>query len=540
MNHPMNHLMHKKMNRTSYRRGFWLACRTAALCLLIFTVLFPALLAGQQLKLNVVEKTLKNGMRVLLVERHDSPTVAFYLRVRVGGVDDPQGKTGIAHLLEHMMFKGTKTYGTTNYEAEVPIMEMVDQIYAELDRESRKRHSPFEEVDEEKIGQLEQQMAALQEEQKQHVVNDEMWQTYQRLGGVGLNASTGNDSTQYFVQLPSNQLEVWAYIEADRLANPVFREFYAERDVVHEERRMRTDTQPPALLWETFQATAYQAHPYRNPVIGWASDIENLTREEVLQYFKTFYAPNNCIVAIVGDMDPDRTIAILEKYFEPIPPQTQPKRMITDEPQQLGERRATLVLEAQPELHIGYHVPQVGHPDSYALDVLGQLLGGVSEGSRTGRLYKSLVLDKKVALSVDAGAYTSLYPSLFVVSVTPAQGKTAEEVEKAVYEEIQKLEKEPPTNVELTRIRNAVDATLLRSLRTNFGIARVIASVEHLAGDWRFLFEERDRIKAVTAEQVQQAAKKYLHERNRTVAQLRPPAPEPTPSSAARADGGAQ
>src|SRR3990167_4384718 len=279
MNHPMNHLMHKKMNRTSYRRGFWLACRTAALCLLIFTVLFPALLAGQQLKLNVVEKTLKNGMRVLLVERHDSPTVAFYLRVRVGGVDDPQGKTGIAHILEHMMFKGTKTYGTTNYEAEVPLTEKIDRIYAELEQERQKLDSPMEYPDEAKIRQLQEQMAVLQQEEKKYVVNDELWQTYQRLGGVGLNASTGDDSTQYFVQLPSNQLEVWAYIEADRLANPVFREFYSERDVVHEERRMRTDTQPTGLLWENFQAAAFLAHPYRNPVIGCPSAIDNPTLE---------------------------------------------------------------------------------------------------------------------------------------------------------------------------------------------------------------------------------------------------------------------
>ena len=365
-------------------------------------------------------------------------------------------------------------------------------------------------------------MAALLEEQKPYIINDEMWQTYQRLGGVGLNASTGADSTQYFVQLPSNQLEVWAFLESDRMANPVFREFYPERDVVHEERRMRTDNSPPGLLWETFQASAFLAHPYRNPVIGWPSDIENLTREEVLQYFKTFYAPNNCIVAIVGDIDPQPTMAILEKYFGPIPAQPLPRRYISQEPPQRGERRVTLVMDAQPQMHMGYHIPQVGHPDSYALDVLGQLLGGVSRGSRTGRLYKSLVLEKKVALEVDAGADISLYPNLFIISITPAQDKTTLEVEKAVREEIEKLETESPTQEEMTRIRNSVDASLLRALRRNFGVARVIASAEHLAGTWQFIFTERDRLKAVTAEDVQRVAREYLTGQNQTVAELRP------------------
>ena len=477
--------------------------------------------AAPDVELNVIERTLKNGMRILMVERHDSPTVALYLRFKVGGVDDPQGKTGIAHLLEHMMFKGTQTYGTTNFKTEVPLMEKIDRTYAELDRELRKHDSTHEKPDEAKIKKLKEEMAAALQEQKKHVVSDEQWQTYQRLGGVGLNASTGNDSTQYFVQLPSNQLEVWAYLESDRLANPVFREFYSERDVVHEERRMRTDTQPTGLLWENFQAAAFLAHSYRNPIIGWASDIDHLRREEVLQYFKTFYSPNNMIVSIVGDIDPNRTLAILEKYFGLLPSQVLPPRNITDEPPQHGERRVLVEADAQPRFHIGYHVPQIGHEDSYALDVLGQVLSGASERSRTGRLYKSLVLEKKLALDVDAGGMSSLYPTLFVISATPAQGKTVQEVEKAIYDEVQKIQTEPPTDEELTRVRNGVDASLLRAMRSNFGLARVIASTEHLAGTWRYLFTEREKIKAVTADEVQRMAKKYLTEENRTVAELR-------------------
>ena len=490
-------------------------------CYWVWLWALPGLLPAQNVELNVIERTLKNGMRILMVERHDSPTVALYLRFKVGGVDDPAGKTGIAHVLEHMMFKGTQTYGTSNYKAEGPLMEKIDRLYAELDRELRKHDSTSEKPDEAKIKRLKDELAAVQQEQKKHIVTDELWQTYQRLGGVGLNATTGADSTQYFVQLPSNQLEVWMYLESDRLANPIFREFYSERDVVHEERRMRTDTSPEGLLWESFQATAFQAHPYRNPIIGWPSDIDHLRREEVLQYFKTYYAPNNLIAAIVGDIDPNRTLALMEKYFGPLPAQTIPPRNITAEPPQRGERRIVVEADAQPRLYIGYPVPPIGHDDGYALDVLSQVLSGVSARSRTGRLYKSLVLDKKIALNVDAGSSSSLYPNLFVFSATPAQGKTIQDLEKAIYEEIDKIQTARPTDEELTRVRNGVDASLIRAMRSNNGLARTLSSAEHLAGTWRFILTEREKTKAVTADDIQRVTKKYLTEQSRTVGELR-------------------
>ena len=510
-------------------------CLWVCVCILAL----PAFLKAQKVELNVVERSLKNGMQVLMVERHDAPIVAVILRFRVGSVDDPRGQTGIAHMLEHMMFKGTKTYGTTNYQAEVPLMAKVDRIYADLERERQKRLSAFEKPDEAKIKSLEDEMAAALTQERKYIVKDELWQTYQRLGGVALNASTGEDSTQYFLQLPSNQLEVWAYLESDRIANPVFREFYAERDVVHEERRLRTDNEPPSLLWENFEAAAFQAHPYHNPTIGWPSDIDSLDREQVLRYFKTFYAPNNCIAAIVGDIDPDKTMAIMEKYFGPLPAQPLPRREISEEPPQQGERRVSMVLDAQPELYIGYHIPQLGNEDTYALDVMGELLSGVGGGSRTGRLYKSLVLEKKVALRVSADAETGLYPSLFTISATPAQGKSGQDVEKAIYEEISKLQTEPPTEEELTRVRNAVDASTLRALRSNFRLAFMISTAQHLAGTWRFVLTERDKLKAVTAEDVQRVAKKYFGEENRTVAELRSkPRSETASASAERAREG--
>lgn len=495
-------------------------------------------LKAQNVELNVIERSLKNGMTVLMVERHDAPTVALYLQFKVGGVDDPEGRTGIAHMLEHMMFKGTMMYGTTNYKAEVPIMQKIDQTYRELASERKKMESPFYKADQAKIEKLQERMRALQEEQKPYIVTDELSQTYQRLGGVGMNASTGDDATQYFVQMPSNQLEVWAMLEADRIAHPVFREFYSERDVVHEERRMRTDTEPAGLLWESFSATAFAAHPYRRPVIGWPSDIDSLTREEVLQYFKIFYAPNNATVAIVGDIDPQKTTALLEKYFGVIPPQPQPDRHISQEPEQQGERRVVLSFDAQPQLYIGYHIPQTGEEDTYPLDAMAQLLSGVTRNSRSGRLYRSLVLDKQVALDADAGASTSLYPNLFIITATPAQGKSAQEVEQAIYEEIEKLQKELATPEEMERVRNAADASFIRALRTNMGVARIISYEQYVAGDWKYLFTEREKLKSVTAEQVQQVAKRYFSEQNRTVAELRTKTAGPAEGSPAGASAG--
>ena len=509
-----------RMILSSVRAGISVAALRAAVLGVVLAALAANAIA-QDVKLNVVERTLKNGMKVLMVERHDSPTVSLHLRFRVGSVDDPRGQTGIAHMLEHMMFKGTKNYGTTNYQAEVPLMNKIDQLAAEEERENAKRFSAFDKPDEAKLKKIHEDLKSTLDEERKYIVKDELWQTYQRVGAVGMNASTGEDSTQYFLALPSNQLELWAYLESDRLANPVFREFYAERDVVHEERRMRTDDEPQGALWENFLATAFQAHPYRHPTIGWASDIDGLMREEVLAYFKTFYAPNNCIAVLVGDIDPDKTMAIMEKYFGVLPAQKLPAREVTEEPAQTGERRVSIVMDAQPQVYVGYHIPVTGAEDTYALEVMGALLSGDTAGSRSGRLYKSLILDKKVALRAFGDAMTYLYPSLFLVGGTPAQGKTNEDVEKAIYEEIAKLQKEPPTDDELTRVRNGVDASLIRSLRSNFFLAETLATAEHLTGSWRFLLTERDKLKTVTGKDVQRVAQKYFKEENRTVAEMK-------------------
>jgi predicted Zn-dependent peptidase len=485
-----------------------------------------------EVRLEVTKHVLENGMRLLIVERHDAPVVATHMRFNVGGVDDPKGQTGIAHLLEHMMFKGTTTFGTTDYAAEASLMARLDELWAQIDAEKAKASSPFEKPDAAKIAALQEEIAAVTAKQKPYVVKNELWQTYQRLGGTGLNASTGDDSTQYYVQLPSNQLEVWAKLESDRISNPVFREFYSERDVVHEERRLRTDTQPRSMFQEAFSSTAYLAHPYRQPVVGWSSDIDATVRAEVLDYFRTFYAPNNCIAVLVGDLDPQKTIALVEKYFGPIPARPQPRRRITEEPPQVGERRISMTLDSAPALTIAWHAQAQGNPDSPALTVAAQILSGSGGGfgggrggrgrggSSTGRFQRKLVQEQQIALNAFASARAGRYPGLFTVTATPAAGKSLDELEKAVLAEVDRLAAEPPTDEELARVRNAVEAAGVRQLTTNAGIASAIADAEALAGDWHWIDRERELLRAVNAGDVQRVVKTYLTKDNRTVGQL--------------------
>jgi predicted Zn-dependent peptidase len=463
-------------------------------------------------RLNVVEHTLKNGMTFLIVPRRVSPTVAAYIRFKVGGVDDPAGQTGIAHLLEHMMFKGTSTFGTTDYSAERPLIERLDQLNLELQRlEYQRQSSPFARPDESRIAQLKKEIAATLARQRQYIVKSEMDEAYDRLGGTGLNASTSSDYTTYTIQLPANALEAWAYVEADRIRDPVFREFYSERDVVHEERRLRTETSPGGLMGETLDALTYTAHPYRNPVVGWPTDIDNTKREAVLTYFRTYYAPNNAIAAVVGDVDPREIIRLAEKYFGAIPAKPKPFRTLTVEPDQRGERRASVVYDASPQFGMAFHIPAYGHPDAPALQMLGALLAD----GRTSRFYTAITQKGLGQASADGGS--GQYPNVLGISGVPRRPTTAEELERAILAEIERVKNEPPSERELQRLKNQLDADLVRSLESNSGIASQLLDYEALTGDWRYLYRELALLKAVTPADITRVARKYLTPENRTV-----------------------
>jgi predicted Zn-dependent peptidase len=480
-----------------------------------FYFLFPTsyLAFSETLDKRVIEHTLKNGMKLLLLERHQSPTVATTIMFKVGSVDEKTGLTGIAHLLEHMLFKGTKTLGTKDFKKEKPLLDKIDTVANQLDAEERKG----DEADKNKIEMLKADLKKLQDEHKNLVIKDEFASLYSKQGGVGYNAGTSRDMTSYIISLPSNKLELWASIESDRMKNPVLREFYSERDVVMEERRMSYDNDPQGSLFENFLATAYNAHPYGMPTIGWMTDIKYLPKKEVEKFLKTYYAPNNCAVVIVGDIETKKVIEMMERYFDDIPPQEIPERVWTEEPEQIGERRIEVEFDANPSITIGYHKPTLPHHDDYVFDVIDFILGS----GRTSRLYKKMVEEKRIAVSVSTFSLPgSRYPNLFTFNGVPRAPHTVKELEEAFYEEVERLKNEPLSQKELEKVINHLEAHFIRQLGSNRGMTDTLAYYQTVAGDWKYIMTHIDRIRKITPEDVMNTAKKYLKKSNRTVAVL--------------------
>ena len=477
----------------------------------------------------VIEHKLANGMTVLMVERHQAPIVSINMTFGVGGVNEQVGLTGLAHLYEHMAFKGTRTVGTRDYEREQAVLDELTVVGNELDHRERDEAARAQmegkpHVASPEVQQLQRRFKELQEKAGEYVVGNEMALLYQRHGGVGLNASTGKDIPRYVISLPANRLPLWAALESDRMAHPVLREFYKERGVVMEERRLRTDDSPNGLLYETFTSTAFQAHQYGVPTIGWGSDIMALTPAATEAFFKTYYGPNNATVAIVGDIQPKEVIALIEQTFGKIPAAPPIPALVTEEPPQRGERRVEIEFDAEPALAIGYHKPTIGHPDDFVFDVIDEVL---TEGV-TSRLYSTLVRDKRLAASVlsDTNYPGVRAPNLFVIAATPLAPHTTAEVESAIYEELERLKTEPISAKEFERVLNGLDADLVRSLRSNSGLASQLAFYQTVAGSWRYVLNARARIAAVTPADVQRVAAQYLTKPNRTVGVLVKKAPD--------------
>jgi predicted Zn-dependent peptidase len=495
--------------------------RQVALCIAVVLLLGTSRAAApaslpKDIRLPITQHTLKNGMQFLIVERRESPTFSAYLRFKVGSAMEVSGQTGLAHLLEHMMFKGTRLFGTADPERELPILDRLDLRYAALQTEKAKARLPGGTVDTGVVAALEKEIGALEAEAKAFVIRNELWEIYRRNGGSQLNASTSREGTQYFVSLPKNRLELWALLESDRMRNPIFREFYTERDVVFEERRERVETSPRGQLMEAALAAAFVALPYRHPVLGWPGELENLTRPEAREFFRTYYAPNNAVAVLVGDLDPAEVIRTVERYFGDIPAQTIPPPPVVDEPVQLGERRIRVEFPAEPQLLMLYRIPPLAHADMYALDVLGDLLGD----GRTSRLHARLVDKERLATSVTAGAWFLRHAGLFLVQATPRSPHTLEEIERAIDEELARAKAEPPTERELLKVRNQIEVSAIRGLASNAGLASQLGNAWALTGDWGFVFEERERNQVVTAEDVLAVAKRYLLPQQRTVTWL--------------------
>ncbi len=452
--------------------------------------------------------SLDNGLTFLVLERHEVPVVSFHTYADVGSVDEVKGITGMAHLFEHMAFKGTRTIGTKDYKAEAAAMAKMDKLFDAIKKEKRKG----DKANPTTLKNLQEQFDQAGEEAQKYIVHDEYEEALTQQGAEGFNAYTSEDATQYIVSLPSNKLELWMMLEAGRFAHPVLREFYKEKDVVMEERRMMENS-PTGRLYEEFQGIAFIAHPYGEGVIGHMSDLQTLTRGEAMAFFRKYYGPSNLTIAIVGDVDPKNVKRLARKYFASIPSGPKPDPVETVEPPQRGERRVTVEDTAQPMVLIGYHQPNVNHPDSTVLQVLADTIGY----GRTSRLYKSLVKDKKIAVSASGGPMLNKYPALFIFMAVPAKGHTNQECEQAIYAEIEKFKTDLVTPEELTKAKTRSRADLIRQLDSNSGLAAQLTFYEVVTGDWRNLFKQLDQIEKVTAEDVQRVAKTYFTTKNRTV-----------------------
>jgi predicted Zn-dependent peptidase len=480
------------------------------LLLAISFCLITSSLFAAGLEDKVIEHTFKNGMKLLMVERHTSPTVSAWIRFRVGSVDERSDERGLAHLLEHMLFKGTTTLGTTNYASEKPLLDKIEQTAQTLIAEQARK----DKADPTRIAELEKQLKAREAEAGKFVIKDEFFELYSKNGGVGYNAFTSRDGTTYLINLPANKLELWAAIESDRMQNAVLREFYTERAVVMEERRRSVDANPESKLWETFVAASYLAHPYGQPTIGWMSDIETLTCTKAERFFHAYYGPHSAIVAIVGDIDPTATIALVERYFGAIPPGLKPATVTTDEPKQTGERRIELVADSEPTLMIGFHKPAINAPDDYVFDIITSILGQ----GRTSRLHKKLVIEKQLATDIGVfDAPGSRFPNLFVLDATPRTPHTVQEVESAILDELERLKTEPVSARDLQRVLNRIEFEEARRMGTNGGLARNLTEYEAVAGSWRYMAEYRRKVAAVTPADIQRVAREYFTRENRMV-----------------------
>ena len=459
-------------------------------------------------------KVLSNGLTLIICERPEAPVFSFYTLVDAGSADDPQGASGLAHMFEHMAFKGTTEIGTTNYPAEKIALAKVEIAYAAYDAEYRKRvgQSPA------KLAELHKVFEDAEAAAQKYVIPNQFSEIAEDNGAVGINASTEEDSTQYFWSMPSNRLELWAYLESQRIGHPVEREFYKERNVVQEERRMRVDSAPIGRMIEQFLATAYVAHPYRRPGVGWESEISQVSATEATAFHEKYYVPSNIVIAVAGDIKAAQAMPVLERYFSKIPPGPKPEPMTTVEPPQVAEKTVIIREATQPFYIEGYHRPDYRDPDDSVYDAIADIFSN----GRTARLYRSLVRDQSIAAEAQgfSGFPGQKYPGLFAVYAVPLPGHNPEQMRAAIHKELDRLKNEDITDEELARFKTRARADLLRGLADNQGLAHQLAEYQTRYGDWRELFRQLARINAVSKADVRRVANKIFIDSNRTSAQI--------------------
>lgn len=475
-----------------------------------------SLLTAAEVTLDVKEHVLDNGLKILMIQKPGLPRVVCHVYFKVGSINERPGITGIAHLHEHMMFKGTKQMGVTDFEADAALDRRIDELMGKIYRE---KFWEADGGDKAKIAEWQKEVDELVQAEKKYVVKDELWELYMKNGGTGLNASTSNETTGYYVILPSNKVELQMWLESDRMLNAYFREFYSEKDVVMEERRL-SENRPGYLFSEQVTAAFYAASPYHWGVIGWMDDLRRTTKQDMIDFHDTYYVPNNAVVIYVGDIDQDAIIAMAEKYFGRIPkgPDLEPIR--TAEPPQYSEKRIYGEGPAPTSLQMMFHTPPDGHPDTAPLAVLADALGsgggGGFRGRRgggggSGRLYKSLVKEKEMAVSVSAFSRPQWYVGAFQFNATPRldKGVKPEDLEKEIWAEVEKIKKEGLAPKEIQKAQNRSEAMFLRSLDSTRGLASRVGRAELHRG-WRSLLDDLEALKKVTNEDVKRVAAEYF------------------------------
>ncbi len=460
-------------------------------------------------------KVLPNGLTLVLSERRDVPVFSYTTIVDAGDANDPGQESGLAHMFEHLAFKGTEDIGTKDYPAEKIALAKLESAYAAYDAEQLKRVGQ----DPAKLKQLQAAYEAAEQAANQYVIPNEFTEIAEANGATGLNAETSLDDTRYFWSMPENRFELWAYLESDRIAHPVPRQFYRERSVVEEERRMRVDASPIGRMVEQFLAAAYVAHPYHRPNVGFKSELDHITATEALRLHEQYYVPSNIVIAVVGDFSDAEAMPVLEKYFGAIPDGgPKPQGVITVEPPQTAERSVLLEDTSQPIYLEGYHKPDYRDPDDAVYDAIQDIFSN----GRTSRLYRSLVRDQRIA--AEAQGFTGFpgekYPGLFGFLAVPAPGHTNAELRTAIHKEIDKLRTADVSDAELLMFKTRARADLLRGLDENQGLAEELAEYQLRYGDWQELFLQLNRVDRVTKADIRRVANKVFTTANRTYAEI--------------------
>jgi predicted Zn-dependent peptidase len=484
----------------------------------------------QSFEKRITVKVLPNGLTLVICERHDAPVFSYTTFVDAGDVNDPSGDSGLAHMFEHLAFKGTSEIGTTNYPAEKVALEKVEEANDAYEAEYLKPVGR----DDKKLAELHQAFLDAQAAAEKYVIPNQFTEVAEANGANDLNAGTGLDDTQYYWSMPENRLELWAWMESGRLADVVPREFYKERDVVMEERRMRVDSNPIGRLEEQFVATAYVAHNYGRSDIGWPSEVSQINATEAMAFHKKYYVGGDIVVAIVGDVDPKTELPMLEKYFSRVPGGPKPEDMTTVEPPQFAEKSLVIHDQTQPIYMEGYHRPSYRDPDDAVYDAISDIMSN----GRVSRLYRSLVEQQQIAAEAEGASPFpgEKYPSLFAFFAVPLPGHTPAEMRDAIHKEIEKLKTADVTDAELKMYKTRTRADLLRGLDDNQGLANSLAEYQTRYGDWRQLFLQLDDVDKVTKADIRRVANQVFVASNRTTAEI------DTENSAepAKQDGGAQ